>query len=38
MIIYDLKLQNKEFDKKLKDSQKVQKVQHTIGRSVKTSP
>lgn len=43
MFIYDLKLQNKEFDKKLnknnnKDSQGVQKVQHTIGRSAKTSP
>lgn len=32
MFIYDLKLQNKEFDKNKKDSQKVQKVQHTKGR------
>ena len=37
MIMYDLKLQNKEFDKKLnknnkKDSRGVQKVQHTKGR------
>ena len=32
MIMYDLRLQNKEFDKKLKDSQQVQKVQHTTVR------
>ena len=42
IFIYELKLQNKEFDKKLnknnkKDSRGGQKVQHTIERSVKTS-
>lgn len=32
IFMYELELQNKEFDKKKKDSRQVQKVQHTKGR------